>query len=344
MAYEGYEIEMLPLGDADCILLTEWVPGQKQEKYFTLIDGGLKRNYPYIRDFLKAHEVKTIQNLVSSHPDVDHVNGLVALVEEEQFTIEHAWVHDPAQHTDIAETQRTLEKVAAEGNRAFYKLASLRASAALLTALQARPTITLHEPFSDDDSYIGSLTVCGPTREYYREQLRRFRDRDAFWSDEEAIKRADCSIDYQKIAGCLLPQNPPPPSPENSTSLVCKLRYGRQTLLFTGDASVEAINQAVQYGRIEHCQWMQIPHHGSRKNMSQEIVDMLRPGKAFVSADGIKHPASEVVAAFHACSCSVFSTHRSTIPLWHSVGHVPDRPEYANMAPLPSGWNGEEGP
>lgn len=48
--YEGMEIDMLSLGDADCILVSRWVGGDVTR---VLIDGGEAKHSGRIKRFLK---------------------------------------------------------------------------------------------------------------------------------------------------------------------------------------------------------------------------------------------------------------------------------------------------
>lgn len=81
---------------------------------------------------------------------------------------------------------------------------------------------------------------------------------------------------------------------------------------------------------------MQIPHHGSRRNITADLIEHFRPTTAFVSADGSKkHPNPAVVSAFKEVGTQVYGTHYPDPgSLWQRTGRAPSRPEYEPAIPL----------
>ena len=69
----------------------------------------------------------------------------------------------------------------------------------------------------------------------------------------------------------------------NDGSVVLKLQYGRQSILFTGDAEREAEGQFVRYGSFLHSSVLKVGHHGSRTSTEPELLSQVRPGYAVVS-------------------------------------------------------------
>jgi beta-lactamase superfamily II metal-dependent hydrolase len=83
---------------------------------------------------------------------------------------------------------------------------------------------------------------------------------------------------------------------------------------------------------------MQIPHHGSRRNITESLIEYFCPKSAFASASGnAKHPRQEVVEAFQKVGTIVYSTHYPHDGhLLHRHGAVPQRQGYATSEPLPN--------
>jgi len=82
----------------------------------------------------------------------------------------------------------------------------------------------------------------------------------------------------------------------NENSLVLRLRYGRRTFLFTGDAEAhaEAGLLARALGRVDV---LKVAHHGSRTSSADALLAALRPRVAVVSAgphNRFGHPHPEV--------------------------------------------------
>ncbi len=85
----------------------------------------------------------------------------------------------------------------------------------------------------------------------------------------------------------------------NDNSLVLRLRFGRRTFLFAGDA--EAHTEASLAGRIGHVDVLKVPHHGSRTSSSEALLDELTPHLAVVSSGAdnrFGHPHAEVLARY----------------------------------------------
>jgi beta-lactamase superfamily II metal-dependent hydrolase len=112
-------------------------------------------------------------------------------------------------------------------------------------------------------------------------------------------------------------------------------------ILLTGDAGIKALTRAVDYldyynvSAPQHIKFIQVPHHGSRHNVSSSILDRILGPKlpqkpttygktAFVSAgvNSTTHPRKMVVNAFLRRGAKVFATQGSTK---HHYKGMPDR-------------------
>ena len=67
-------------------------------------------------------------------------------------------------------------------------------------------------------------------------------------------------------------------SPENEMSVVQFANICQQKILLTGDAGVEALSEAYEFAKVLHVALpgidrFQVPHHGSRRNLSSEVLD-----------------------------------------------------------------------
>jgi beta-lactamase superfamily II metal-dependent hydrolase len=334
--YSGLEIEMLNVGKADCILVSRWSKGAVTR---VLIDGGERHHARKIKALLRKRGALHIQHVVCSHLHKDHAAGLVELVKDRDITFDCAWVHLPEKHVDVALLQEALEATA--GNKVSQFLTeSLRTQKALVELLDERE-IPIKEPFATGK--IGFLTICGPRRAYYRNLLARFTDRKQLEMIEEQLAyREDGSVrsTARLIIDELLEEQfglaaAPVTAPENDASTILGMSLGGETYLFTSDAGAEALTLAGNSYKLSGCAWMQIPHHGSRHNITQSLIDYFNPTIAFVSADGGRHPHASVIAAFKGGGAIVYGTHHpSPANLWHAVGNVPSRPEYSDAVPL----------
>lgn len=335
--YHGVEVDMLNLGDGDCILVTGWNFGIVER---TLIDGGNKGDAPVVKAFLAKRRVNYLDHVVCTHPHDDHAGGLVELVKDPKFLFGTFWMHAPWNHVDVralwAATQNTtairVSKILRD---------SLEIQIELFKALERRQKAPV-EPFTG--KRIGILTVCGPTREFYRALVAEFTDLNRLAEFEQSLFAHERQLALERIREQVLPDlkddsslGGEPTEPENDSSVVLATNVGSEVLVFAGDAGVPARELATDnYPSLQNCHWMQIPHHGSRRNLTEELIEWFRPKAAFVSASGTNgHPRRKVVNAFKRCGTAVFSTHYpKNAPLWYRVGVVPPRLDYSSAVQL----------
>ena len=74
-----------------------------------------------------------------------------------------------------------------------------------------------------------------------------------------------------------LSDNPDPVTASNETSVVQLGEIGGSRLLFTADVGPEGLNEAADYaasiGKLKIPQLIQVPHHGSRRNVTPAVLD-----------------------------------------------------------------------
>jgi competence protein ComEC len=71
---------------------------------------------------------------------------------------------------------------------------------------------------------------------------------------------------------------------ENDTSLVMQVRYGRQTILLTGDLERPGEELVLGRGLALRSAVLKVSHHGSRTGTSAAFVEAVRPALALISA------------------------------------------------------------
>lgn len=335
MSYNGFEIDMLNVGDADCILVTEWAQNKPTR---VLIDGGNAESAKVLKSFLQTRGISYIDHVVSSHPHDDHARGLIELANDTSVEIGVAWIHRPELHVDMLQVEYALNQV--RGIRRTQAIQeSLQTTRDLITQLERR-NIPVFEPFVGQE--IGCLTVAGPSEKYYAELLAQFADESGI----EASERVRQGCEIQELVEAFMENmstdssgellDNPQTQPENNSSVILATAFDGNKYLFTADAGAQALSLAANAYDLADCWWMQIPHHGSRRNITEDIIELFCPKIAYVSAAGNrKHPRRAVVNAFKKNGASVYSTHYP-IPnnIWHHYGDVPDRADYSVTIPL----------
>ncbi len=328
MDWDGFEIDMLAVGDADALLLTEWSSGRPQR---VLVDGGNPRDASTVVEFLRYRGIDFIDHVVNTHLDADHIGGLIRVVSDGTVKFGQAWMHIPERHLDKDEL---LEELGAKQNKyARLLTASLNQSSTLHDTL-SELGIVIQEPF--EGTRIGFLTVCGPSEDYYESLLPDFRALDVYLTKIAALKEQEqrTKTAGHGAEGRLLKN--PATSAENSSS--CILATKQQGLLhvLTSDAGTEALNHATKAYDLRNPNWMQLPHHGSRHNLNLELIKYFSPKVAWVSAAGNDdHPDRAVIHAFQECGTEVYGTcNPSKAALWRSWGRTPERSGYGPATPF----------
>ncbi len=339
MNYEGIEIDMLDLGKADSILVTRWNNGVPTT---ILIDGGNSSDDAKVLAFLKGRGVTYLDHIVCSHPHADHASGLIQIVESRNIDFGQAWIHLPWNHVDWTCVQRALNESKASAKRVSKIIdESVQITRDLVKAV-SKAGKPLDEPFAG--KRIGFLFVCGPSQLYYEELLRDFTDLAKLNSAEEALASYERQSLLEDLSESILGQQieegaglgQAPVTPENNSSTILWMKYLEDTFLFTADAGVEALARAKASYTLSNLCWMQIPHHGSRRNINEELIGYFRPKAAYVSANGSrKHPRLAVVNAFKKAGAGVFSTHYPHPGhLRFSAGSIPKWLTYSSATPL----------
>jgi beta-lactamase superfamily II metal-dependent hydrolase len=305
------EIDFLPVEatdgpgskSGDAIALRFSVAG-RTEPFVAVIDAG----YTAVGEQLVAHIAKYygtshIDLVVSTHPDADHLNGLVRLVEE--MDVDELMLHLPWSHHDDVTEFSNIEKV-----RELYS-----------TAIRRKVTIT--EPFSDGGltRADGAIVILGPSRSYYEELLE---------SDlGSPVLKASGSPVEAWFAGEKRAEESPEPlddvdgtSARNNSSVVIMLTTSDEQHLFTGDAGITALDHAMDFYEArggdlgtKQIEFFQVPHHGSRRNLGPAVLDRLFPNgasssTAFISS-GLadeKHPGIAVTDELRRRGFSIYAT------------------------------------
>ena len=141
-------------------------------------------------------------------------------------------------------------------------------------------------------------------------------------------------------------------SAKNNTSVVTQLTVDGHRLLFTGDAGVTALSHAADqisfYSLGTALRFIQIPHHGSRRNVGPTVLNRLigKPvsqeqsrhivALASTAKNGEpKHPRKAVIHAFKHRGTKVLATRGNAIRHFYAA---PARPGWTAVDPEPYHW------
>lgn len=331
MSYDGIEIFMMSIGNADCFLVIRYYPDGTQET--VLADGGNKSSACDIAERLKGLGISHIDHIVNTHPHDDHASGLVELISSRAFTFGNLWMHQAWRHVDFEGIKEQLGR-----NSAKWVLDRFKKSIATqeeLFKLSVNRGVTPLEPFAG--AKIGPFTVIGPTEAFYVKCLQCFGDTDKVkqWNDYLQAQSEVSSV-ARLLSETMQDDNPlgDVTSPENESSVIMITIHENQKLFFCGDAGCKAFSDLNDLGSapsFKDIHWMHAPHHGSRRNLWPELVDYLNPNIVYMSCKGSKkHPSRKLVNRFkNQCQTKVYASYYPKVNnfIWirSAYGKTPER-------------------
>lgn len=324
-----HEIDFLPVGDGkdsgDAIAF-RFVSPTTGNWVHVVVDAGFKDDGTALVEHIKAYyNTTSIDLAILTHPDGDHIGGMGEVVRG--LTVKELWLHD----------------IGAHGG------ASLPAADAvddLIAVAQGQGT-QVYEKWAGAQAFSGALTILGPDRDYYdhlvQEQLEETAESASF---AKTLTEAARGL-FERVGDALgieVPFEAKFVNPRNNSSTITLLKLDDKTLLLTADAGVPALERAWDFaeshGLAAPLDFVQLPHHGSRRNASSAWLNRLlgdtgqeHSREAFVSVvrDSDKHPSGKVVNAYMRRGCRVIATAGSAKSHRHNT---PQREGWSTATPL----------
>jgi len=320
----GYEIDYMAVGEGercgDAIALRLGnLNGTRAEQRVMVIDGGTKQSgSDLVQHIRRYYNTDRIDTVVSTHPDSDHISGLTVVLES--LAVSQLLMHRPWEHS------REVRSLLSSGEISHLKISDkLRRSlesACELEQLAKKLRIPIEEPFAGMGTPDGSVTILGPSREYYEAMVCDFRGapgtptsfleilQRAAQTGGEIAARVLESMAIETLDDC------GETSAENNSSAIVLIRDSGRALLFTGDAGIPALTQAADHAisigvDLGSLVLLDVPHHGSRRNVGPTLLNRIRATTSYISAapDGEpKHPSRRVVNALIRRGSTVYST------------------------------------
>lgn len=345
MHYDQFEVDFIAVGDGersgDAIAMRYGtaVGGH----YITIIDGGTKETgQKLVRLVRDTYRSDTVHFVVNTHPDADHSSGLSVVLEE--LRVGQLWMHQPWKYA--ADIQHLFVDSRLTASSLSNRLREALGAAHELDVIARRKGIPTYEPFQG--SRIGAFQVLSPARQWYAEDLiPQFRcTPDPQTSTLQglgfarpaqvitnAVNWARETLGYETLAEGGVT------SAENESSVVLYGAIDGKKILFTGDVGISGLSRALDAAAAQDVTlndlWiMQVPHHGSRRNVSPSILNRLMSKYAFVSAAAKSgtHPRRVVTNAFARRGATVYVTRGSNLRHHHNMG---ERPGYSAAVAVP---------
>lgn len=351
----AYEVEFVGVGDeckkdADAIAL-RWEDLSGNYK-IAVYDGGLQAHGEKLEQHLNKYyfdgndDEKIIDCVICSHSDLDHASGLKNILEK--FKVQALYMNRPWLYVDDiwdkVKDGRITKNSLIERLKKEYKYIND------LEEIAQEKGIPIYEAFQGT-IIEEKLRILSPSKEFYLDLLVESSKtplEENSSSDNTFCRFFKGIAQYVKNlietwSGEKLRENVSTTA-ENEMSVVI---YGEvdDNFLLTGDAGIRALDKSITYSEeIGKCikdtvDFIQIPHHGGRHNVSPSILNRLigeiveegvtTKKVAFASvANGSDHPLQMVVNAFTRRGVKVYKTKGNVIR------HYKDMPDRAGWAAL----------
>jgi beta-lactamase superfamily II metal-dependent hydrolase len=305
-----HEVDFLPVGDGkdsgDAIAFRFTSP-ETGEWVHVIVDAGFKDDGTALVDHVKKYfNTTSIDLAILTHPDGDHIGGMGEVIRG--LNVKQLWLHNIGSHggSELPAATAVSELIGVAGD-------------------QGTP---VYEVWAGTQAFGGALTILGPDRAYYEQLvLEQISESAESKSLSAAIAEAARGL-FERVGDALgieVPFEAKHVNPRNNSSMITLLRLDGKSLLLTADAGVSALERAWALAEANSLagplSFVQIPHHGSRRNASSAWLNRLLgdPGQpesraAFVSvvSNSDKHPSGKVVNAYMRRGCRVVATAGST--------------------------------
>jgi competence protein ComEC len=131
---------------------------------------------------------------------------------------------------------------------------------------------------------------------------------------------------------------------DNDRSLVIRIEYGRESILFTGDIERPAERELLRRGDRLRATLLKVPHHGSRTSIDPDFLSRVAPSVAVISVGAnnpYRHPSPETLAAYEARAAQIYRTDRDGAVIFQTDGEGWTIRTYADgiTQPVPWGWD-----
>lgn len=275
------------------------------QKFSFVIDGGTSEKSDAVISHVKKYNNGQIDLAVCTHPDTDHIGGLINLMEE--CKVKHLFLNDPR---DVLPEATLLQR--ARNNLTPDEVSVFKSAFERIDELktQAAYQNTTHHPITFSNSkprfvWGGwNMYILGPSENLFKD----------IWLNEEVVRNwfnsdiVDSLVDSQPNTSVLDDPSIDTKPVNNSSIILLVEGYGKK-YLFTGDAGKRALREAMTVKDISGLTWLDVPHHGSRRNLDTQIINHLAPQIAYISSPGTpKHPRKTIIRALQKTGTAVYST------------------------------------
>jgi hypothetical protein len=276
-----FEIDFLDVESdksGDAISLRYEINGQT---YIHVVDGGFQDTGASVVAHIRKYygNPTSIDHVVLTHPDGDHAGGLCSVLEN--FHVGTLWMLRPWNYA--AEIVHRFSKITSVDNLRRL-LREAYPNIVALEEIAERKGIPMKEPFRG--ASIGAFVVVAPSKSRYLELVVTSDCTPPSDAKRTSTlggllkKTVSYAVNFIRAVWGDEVFSPNGVSAENEMSIVQYARLSNKKILLTADAGREALAEAVEYApvlglNLPGIDRFQVPHHGSRRNVSTELLDAL---------------------------------------------------------------------
>lgn len=301
-----FRLEMLPAREGDCLIVS-W--GSAQSPKRLLIDAGRDTTANEVLEYAQrnGNDEGMFELFIVTHIDRDHIEGAVPLLRDGKFRrlIKEVWFNTRGDLQYASPAPGFEEFGALDGER----LDRLLVEHSVPTNLPFAPAPVVVRPDSLPEVNLPGglrLTLVSPDQGQLEDLAKPWDDTVEAAPDGWEDFGEDQPLDIDVLAR--KPFKPDTAKP-NGSSIAVVASYRGQSILLCADAHVQRLKDSLKIFASQHTDHrgfalVKASHHGSRKNVSRELVEIANSPRWAISTSGahFKHPDHESIARIIAAS------------------------------------------
>ena len=245
-----------------------------------VIDGGFQDTGNKVVEHIKQYynNPYKIDAVIVSHPDGDHAGGLRTVLED--FEVSTLWMLRPWLYAN-----ELIDRFSRFSNvdNLVRRLKDIYPNIAALEKIANAKGIPIYAPFQG--TQIGEFTVLAPTKQRYLDLVVASEKTPEATKEliEHLLRRKQNRFQRAALHAVSFIRSlwgeeifsPEETSSENEMSIVQYAYLCQKKILLTADAGRGALTEAAYFAHkvLPGIDFFQVPHHGSRRNVSTNILD-----------------------------------------------------------------------
>ena len=253
------EMKIMQARQGDCI----WVRCKSDRVVNIVIDAGpstFKRGFINLVEKIEKHKEK-IDLLIFSHIDDDHIKGCIQYLEKNDKTIiEKVWINGSGSSVYLNGQEHSANNISNH------------------VSLMKQKNISMETPILEGKEYSfngGRIKVIGPKMGTMLKVAEKIEKQMEHSGGKYIGDISHVEDKYEADS-----------SDTNKASIIAVLEFEDKKILFTGDSTAENIIEAVdKYYPQGKFEMVKLPHHGSSRNISRELIKKLNTDRFIISTN-----------------------------------------------------------